>query len=328
MVTSADVTTGRASYAVIGDPVEHSLSPRIFSRLFSELRIEGHYTALRVTPADLAEAIERVRFGALSGISVTMPHKETVLRHLDALHPTAARIGAVNCVGRSVDGRAIGYNTDSPGFRLALSERGRRLAAARLVLLGAGGAARAAAFAAATSGAKSVTIANRDPERAIRLGLDLVGSGHAWPEGELLRRWEEQEGAPKERAGPPRVRRLSSPSGKTFVSVVPLETQALLHPLSHASILVNATSVGQGDGEADPLPPGCVLHPALTTLDMVYDPLETALLRRARQAGAPAVDGLWMLIHQAFEQLRIWTGRAASPAIASDLHDRLSADFR
>src|SRR5690606_5937393 len=153
------MTAPRATYAVIGDPVEHSLSPRIFARLFAELGLEGHYTALRVTPSELEEALARVRRGALAGVSVTLPHKESILPLLDDVHPLAARIGAVNCVVRTQAGTLQGFNTDLAGFRHALEEGGERLAAARVVLLGAGGAGRAAAFAAVSSGAKSVAIA-------------------------------------------------------------------------------------------------------------------------------------------------------------------------
>src|SRR6185437_2949274 len=102
--------------AVIGDPVEHSLSPRIFRRVFHDLGIDAHYTALRVERHELAEAIDLVRRGSLAGLSVTIPHKEAAAELVDALHPSAARIGAVNCIARGPSGQAEGYNTDAPGF--------------------------------------------------------------------------------------------------------------------------------------------------------------------------------------------------------------------
>lgn len=123
------------------------------------------------------------------------------------------------------------------------------------------------------------------------------------------------------------VRRLASPSGKCFVNVVALSESAISHPLLHADVLVNATSVGMGNVEADPLPVGNTVQSALTLLDMVYSPLETALLRRGRASGATVVDGLWMLVYQALEQLRIWTGRSAPPALAQELHDRLAREM-
>jgi len=323
------MSTGRPTYAVIGDPVEHSLSPRIFARLFAELGLDAHYTALRVTPDELQEAIARVRRGALQGLSITLPHKEAVLPLLDDVHPLAARIGAVNCVFRSAAGGVQGYNTDLGGFRQALEEGGERLAASRVVLLGAGGAARAAAFAAVSAGAKSLTIANRSADRALRLGLELVETGLAWPEGELRRAWESGV-RPPQRRGALRLGEMpgsAGPSGKCFVSVLPLEAQPLQQAIGHAEILVNATSVGLRDRAADPLPAGCQLHAGLTVLDMVYRPLETALLRRAAAAGATTVDGLWMLVHQALEQLRLWIGRNPPAAIANRLHESLVGEM-
>lgn len=320
------MTAGRPTYAVIGDPVEHSLSPRLFAILFAELGLECHYTALRVGPCDLPEAVARVRRGTLAGLSVTLPLKEAILGHLDQIHPLAARIGAVNTVVRSADGSLQGFNTDLFGFRAALEGAGRHLAAARVVLLGAGGAARAAAFAAIAAGSKSLVIANRSPERAIRLGLDLVATGLAWPEGELLRRWMEGEKGQRQ-ADPAGVAAPSGPAGKCYVSVLPLEAAQLAQPVHHADVLVNATSVGLQAPDADPLPPPCRIHPQLAVLDMVYRPIETALLRRASAAGAARVDGLWMLVHQALEQLRLWTGRTPGPEIATLLHERLREEL-
>jgi len=300
---------------VIGDPVAHSLSPRIFARFFADLGIDAHYTALRVTPDELPATIDRVRRGSIAGLSVTIPHKIEAARLVDGLHPIAARIGAVNCVGHTRDGSARGFNTDALGFRLALERSGIRLPAARVVLLGAGGAARAAAFAAVDAGAKGLVIANRDPEKACRLGLELVAQGRAWPEGELLRRWETSR---------PAGAALGGPSGKCFVAALPLDARELAHPLAHADALVNATSAGLGDAGADPLPPGCELDDHLAVLDMVYRPLSTALLRRAEAAGATIVDGLWMLLHQANEQLQVWTGHRAPDALLAHLHDELA----
>jgi len=300
---------------VIGDPVAHSLSPRIFARFFAELGIDAHYTAFRVTPEELSATIDRVRRGSIAGLSVTIPHKLEAARLVDALHPIAARIGAVNCVAPAREGAARGFNTDALGFRLALERSGIRLPASRMVLLGAGGAARAAAFAAVDAGAKGLVIVNRDPERACRLGLELVAQGRAWPEGELLRCWE---------ATRPQGAALGGPSGKCFVAALPLDALELSHPLAHADALVNATSAGLGDADADPLPRGCEVGDHLTVLDMVYRPLATALVRRAEASGATVVDGLWMLLHQANEQLQVWTGRRAPDALLAHLHDELA----
>jgi len=310
------VSSLRPSYAVIGDPVEHSLSPRIFAHFFDELGIDAHYTALRVRREELPSLLQTLRSGVLAGVSVTLPHKEFIVDLLDDLHPTARRIGAVNCVAR-LGGRLVGHNTDARGFRLALERAGLPLAGTRLVLIGAGGAARAAAFAAALAGAKSVAIANRDPKRGLRLVRDLCQTGWAWPEGEAQRELEAEGWRPS----------AAGPSGRSFVSFHPLETRALQQAVTHAQVLVNATSVGL-ETEESPLPPGIALPPGLCALDMVYRPLATAFLRQVEAEGGRTVDGLWMLLFQAAEQLRIWTGRTVPAATVERLHRELEREIR
>lgn len=305
----------RPSFAVVGDPVEHSLSPRIFAQLFGELGIAGHYTALRVRQGELPPLLDQVRRGALAGLSVTLPHKEAILPHLDTLHPTARRIGAVNCVARHPDGTLVGFNTDAMGFLKALEGGDVRLPAARLLLLGAGGAARAAAFAAASAGVKALTIANRAPARALTLARDLCEAGWAWPEGEARRALAAQGWRLPETAGP---------SGRTYVASIPLEQAPVQQALVHADVVVNATSVGLDDPAASPLPPGTVLPQGIATMDMVYRPLHTAFLQQTRAAGGRPVDGLWMLVHQAIEQLRIWTGSQIPSSLAARLHQTLA----
>jgi shikimate dehydrogenase len=315
------VSTNRPTYAVIGDPVEHSLSPRLFAWMFAELSVDAHFTALRVRPSELPEAIARVRRGALAGLSVTLPHKEAVLGLLDDLHPLAARIGAANCVARE-GGRLRGYNTDAEGFRAALQQAGQAISGSRAVVLGAGGGARAAVAALVLGGAKNLVIAARNGKRAAQLALELVESGRAWPAGDLARLWEAGFRAEPRPFRPqlPAPGDLGGPSGKSFLATAPLEPEALAQVLGHADLVVNATPVGLRAPDDDPLA-GVPLHAGLTVLDMVYRPLDTALLRRTREAGGVAVDGLWMLVHQALEQLRIWTDRAAPEGSAARLHE-------
>lgn len=309
------MSSPRSSFAVIGDPVEHSLSPRIFAHFFAELGIDAHYTALRTPASELPALLQRLRAGVLSGVSVTLPLKEAILPLLDDLHPTARRIGAVNCVARTEKG-LVGFNTDARGFRLSLDHAGVALAGTRVLLLGAGGAARAAAFATTLAGAKSLTIANRDPARAFRLVRDLCRTGWAWPEGEAQRALEAEGWRPG----------ATGPSEQCFVSFLPLEARALRPVLAHAQVVVNATSVGLSD-DATPLPTDLQLRPDQTGLDMVYRPLRTRFLRQAEEAGAKSVDGLWMLLFQAAEQLRIWTGVTAPPALVERLHPALSREI-
>ncbi len=284
--------------------MQHSLSPRLFRWLFDELGVRGDYVALRTRPEDLPDRVNSVRSGELSGISVTIPLKEIVIPLLDRLARPASLIGAVNCLAREGTDRVIGHNTDGHGFQSALERVGTQLSGARVLILGSGGAARAAAFTAANCGARTITLANRTPARAHRLARDLIASGLAHEAAD---------------ATIPR-------SGTSSVAVLPLPIPGSAAEL--AEIVINATSVGLDSERADPLPESFQLSPKHVVLDMVYRPLETRLLARARAAGAVAVDGLWMLIDQALEQFRLWMSHAVPSDFPGRLHSELSKEAR
>lgn len=270
-----------ARYAVVGDPVAHSASPRLFAALGRHLGLPLDYRAERVTAAELEAFLGRVRQGEYQGLSVTLPHKEAALRLSDSASESARATGAANTLSLGPGGLLQADNTDGVGLLGALAEHGTALAGARVLVLGAGGAARAALHAARTSGARSLHVANRTPVRAERLA-------------------------------------------ETFGAVaLPLTAEALGPLLPSIDVLVQASAAGLLHRQETALPAGCVLHPHLTVLDMVYQPLETALLRAARAAGARSVDGLWMLIHQGLEQMRLWSGREAGPGVAKALHAEL-----
>ena len=275
------------AFAVIGDPVEHSLSPALFQRLFRRTGIAATYEALHVAAPALAAALSRVRTGEYAGFSVTIPHKETARAMVDETDEAASRIGAVNCVARSADGRLRGYNTDGVGLRRALEGSGTTVAGSFALVLGAGGAARAAAAALGTGGARHVVFANRTETRAMALA-------------EKARGW-----------------------GVPACEVLPLTGERLPTVSGQADLIVNATSVGLGSSNEDSLPAACPLRQGAVVVDMVYRPRMTALLRRAEMAGCRVVDGLWMLIYQALEQLRIWTGRTVEEGI-EQLHAELA----
>ena len=151
--------------AVIGDPVEHSLSPEIHNAAFEALGLDWTYVAFRVTPPDLAGALGGARAMGLAGLSVTMPHKSAILSLLDSLSATAATLGAVNCVAR--EGSAlVGHNTDGDGLVDCLAARGFDPSGRRCLVLGAGGAARAAVLALGQAGATEVGVWARRPEAA------------------------------------------------------------------------------------------------------------------------------------------------------------------
>lgn len=274
-MTEGEVLREPKEFAVLGDPVEHSLSPGLFRFVFRELGVTYRYRALRVPASELPGVLERVRAGELAGVNVTIPHKERVISLLDALDPQAEKLGAVNTIARE-GGGLKGYNTDLAGFSRALREAGGHppdLPGRRAVVLGAGGAARAVLFALVEMGFTEITVGNRTRGRAERLLLDLqTETGFS--------RWE----------------------------VVGWKDPKLSEAVRGASLLVNATPVGMYPHTAGcPLPDPRALHPGLLVMDLVYNPVETRLLKEARARGARAADGLSMLIHQALGSLEIWT---------------------
>ncbi|MCS6898996.1 MAG: shikimate dehydrogenase [Myxococcales bacterium] len=226
------------------------------------LNLEGwHYEPFRIV--DLPAAVAALRALGLRGVGVSMPFKLNIIPLLDELEPVAAAIGAVNTVVNE-EGRLIGYNTDWLGAIRALEEV-RPIRGARVLLLGAGGAARAVAYGLRERGA-TLSILNRNTERAAHLA-EVCGASVAPPEHARSR-------------GP-------------------------------YDILINATSVGMY--EVDPGPPILpeALHPDLLVMDIVYKPINTALVRAARTVGAAVVHGGRMLLHQAAAQFELYTGRPA-----------------
>ena len=171
----------RALYLLLGDPVAHSRSPAIHARAFQLLGVDAVYAPCRVT--DPARAVEAARVLGVAGFNVTVPHKEAIARLVDTIHPTAARIGAVNCVKREVDS-LVGHNTDAPGLLRALKARGIDPAGTRAVIVGAGGSARAAAWALAPHAAQ-ITILNRTESKARALASLVRAAGCAAEAGSL-----------------------------------------------------------------------------------------------------------------------------------------------
>ena len=255
--------------AIIGDPVEHSLSPVMHNAAFKELGLNLVYVAFTVTTKELKDAILGARRLGLQGLNVTMPHKNAVMNYLDEVDATAKAIGAVNTI-LSNQGKLIGYNTDGNGAMIALQENGVYPEEKKLVLLGAGGAAKAIAYHAAQD-VDELVILNRTPEKAKKLA-------------EALR--------------------------KSFGNKVKggtLSSTVLKDELETADILVNATSVGMHpDVNISPVP-SSLLRRDLCVMDIIYNPLETRLVVDAKSVGAKVVSGIEMLIYQGAVAFEIWT---------------------
>lgn len=266
-----------AAYAVIGWPLGHTLSPVMHQAALDELCLDATYTALPTPPGTEADRFQDVRAGQLAGLNVTIPHKLAAFRAMDRLTTAAERTGAVNTVIR--DGpRLLGDNTDPFGFLEALRQFGGfDPAGASVIVVGAGGAARAAVLALLDSGARRILVANRTPARAHEL-ITAIASADNTP-----------------------------------IHACGLTDSRLRKDLAAAQLLVNTTSVGMSGGPApaaSPVPAGR-LHPNLFVYDIVYRPAVTPLLAAAQACGAPTLGGLEMLVMQGAASLQQWTGRPA-----------------
>ena len=261
---------------ILGHPLSHSLSPAIQQAAFDYHKIDALYQAWPTSPEELASEVAKLRGKQYLGANVTIPHKVEVIQQLDSIDKMAMDIGAVNTIVNE-NGTLVGYNTDAYGFIKSLKEgSGIDPSEKRILLLGAGGAARAAAYALAQEGVAHITIANRTLNHAVSLGDE--------------------------------IRPILSD-----VLAIPADGSDLLKAASSADIIVNSTSMGMRCAEAEGQ---SLLHseeiPAWAVVyDMVYNPSETPLLSEARQAGATVVGGLSMLIHQGAAAFLKWTGKDA-----------------
>lgn len=265
--------------ALIGSPLEHSVSPSFQQASFDYYRLDIRYESWQVEPSQLETAIDRLRQSTFLGANITIPYKEMVMPLLDEVDELAVQIGALNTiVNRS--GKLFGYNTDAPAFTRALRQDGDfEPRDKRVVLLGAGGVARAAGFALIKEGVRWLTIANRTLGRAERLAASLRGEA----------------------------------SLDTGVAILPWKELRSSKTLSYGDLLINCTSLGMKHSPMEdktPLRARLIPKDALV-YDLVYNPLETPLLREARKAGARVLGGLAMLVYQGAASFELWVGKEA-----------------
>lgn len=260
---------------VIGDPIAHTLSPPMHNAAFASQGLDWVYVPFRVTPNRLGEAVAAVRAMNLAGLNVTIPHKVNMLGYLDELDQSARLIGAVNTVVNR-DGVLVGYNTDGAGFLRSLrldaqtEPKGRNV-----LLLGAGGAARAIGVQLVLDGAVRVDIANRTYAKAETLAAYLTqqvgGQSEPYALGSLT----------------PQV-------------------------LAAYDIVVHTTSWGMApNADVPPLVPAQAFAPETLVCDIVYTPRQTTLIRSAAERGCRVLEGLGMLVHQAALAYELWTGQDA-----------------
>ncbi len=256
---------------LIGYPVEHSLSPVMHNAAFAHIGLNWRYVLLPVPAQHLSEQIGKCLQQGYAGWNITVPHKQLMLAYLDKMSEEVRVTGACNTV-RVHDSRLMGFNTDSSGFTTGLAEAGGINSGSQVVLMGAGGAARAVAWALATSG-HGVLVLSRNPEQSASLSRDLALSAY-----------------------------LSIRHGC-------LSPAVLNDALPNASLLVNCTPAGMWPHtDTTPLPEGTDLPSHLLVYDLVYRPRPTRLTSAAKAVGCRVQDGLSMLVHQGADAFELWTG--------------------
>jgi shikimate dehydrogenase len=259
-------------YALIGDPVDHSMSPAIQNAAFRSTGIDAVYVPFRVKQQNLREAIQGLSALEVRGFNVTSPHKVHVLQYLDKIEASADAVGSVNTVTKE-NGKLFGYNTDGPGAINALEEAGISPVGKSVLLFGAGGASRAIAHELA-SRASSIRLVNRTIAKAKQIA--------------------------------DRIRKKY----KIDVSYAPLSSKLLRTFVEQADIVVNASSMGM-DGRNNLLIEARWLRSDQWIFDIVYTPVQTRLLELASLAKATSITGLDMLVNQGACSFELWTRRKA-----------------
>lgn len=260
---------------IIGYPIGHTLSPLMHNTAIKELRLDYIYLPFEVKKKNIALAIGGLKGLGINGINVTIPHKESVIPYLDTLDENAEFIGAVNTI-KLEDDKLKGYNTDGLGFLKSLKiDAQEEVKGKNIIILGAGGTARAIAIQMALEEAKSITIANRTVEKGKSLA-DYINS---------------------------RVRG----QGSGVIKAISLNDSSLIEYFRGADIIINTTSVGMKDSDT-PLFPYNYISDRHLVCDIVYKPIETKLLKEASVKGARILNGFGMLIYQGSLSFKIWTG--------------------
>ncbi|WP_424768985.1 shikimate dehydrogenase [Paenibacillus sp. sgz302251] len=261
-------------FGVIGNPIRHSKSPIMMNRAFRETGINGIYTAFHVTSERVADFAAGVRAMGIRGVNVTIPHKLDIMSALDEIDAGAQAIGAVNTIVND-DGRLIGYNTDGIGYVRSLKEEAEPvLAGKKIVVIGAGGAARGIVYALSAEKPAQITIANRSVERAKELAAGL----------------------------------------RHLADIEAVASEQLQAACQQADIVINTTSIGMFPNvEAVPVD-AAWLKPGAVASDLIYNPLKTMFLQQAEQRGCRIHGGLGMFIYQGAYAFEYWTGQPAPVA--------------
>jgi shikimate dehydrogenase len=268
-----DVSGKTRVCGVIGDPIEHTLSPIMQNAAFEGQNLDYMFLAFKVKSTELENAVNGMRALNIRGLNVTMPHKSSILKYLDRIDLSAQIINSVNTI-LSRDSKLFGFNTDGIGAVKALRENGVELKGRKVLLLGAGGAARAIAYAMARESDELAVL-----NRSLKPAQDLA-------------------------------KLLEKTVNKKIVAGALTPKEIELN-LQDSDILINATSVGMKPKPNESPVPLKLLRSNLAVMDIVYNPIETQLAKDAKAAGAKVVSGIEMLIYQGAASFEIWTGKSA-----------------
>ena len=269
-------------FCVIGDPIEHSMSPVMHNTVFKKMGLDCVYTAFRIKKQDLGDAIQGMKAMGIQGVNVTIPHKVSVIDHLDELSDEARIIGAVNTV--KIGEKLMGFNTDGVGALRALRKGGADPEDKNVLILGSGGAARAIAVILALQGSvSSLTILGVIEDELKKLADDIY-------------------------------------TGTDVEVVYRLMTDDVLkEEVEKADLLIHCTPVGMHPDVEKSLVSPELFRSNLNVMDIVYNPRETKLIKDAKKAGALTVEGINMFVNQGAESLRIWLGIDAPIGLMKDV---------
>ncbi len=264
-------TTGLTG--LIGYPLKHSLSPNMHNSAFRKLGLDLVYLAFEIEDGGLEDGLNAMRIFNVKGFNVTMPHKQKVIQLLDDISDDAKIIESINTV-KNENGELIGYNTDGRGLAKALDEAGIDYKGKKIVILGAGGAARAVAIQLAFDRAAEIVMANRTPSKAEEI-MNTINE------------------------------KIPTSKGKA----IGMDEEVIKEELKDASILINCTSIGMKNTiDQSPINNIDTFHKDLFVVDIIYDPLKTKLMSIAEEAGCKTMNGIDMLIYQGALAFNIWTG--------------------
>jgi shikimate dehydrogenase len=271
MLNIPDIKAGTKVLCVIGHPIEHSMSPVMHNAALKDLHLDYIYLAFDVSSKDLEKVVIRLRKHDIKGINVTIPHKERIMLYLDQIDPLAEKIGAVNTV-KNVNGCLIGKNTDAYGAKKALIDAGCKIKGKKVLVLGAGGAARAISFALSKE-IDEIFISNRTEKRAIELAKDLTDKM--------------------------KITAIGKDSSK----------ETLKSLTNDVDILINTTPVGMyPDVNQTPISKE-LLTDHLFVFDIIYNPLKTQFLKDASEIGCKILNGIDMFINQGALAFEWWTDK-------------------